>query len=162
MHPVKCSLARAYTINSAASVLTLERISGEAGSHHSEISNCHFPRYTRAFTRPWYPCRHGARCIPGELAALTDSRSQARHCGRYAPPPIASANHATASSPSIGSLRPLHQGQRWRHSSVINFLFSFLSLVLVEIPLVSVGFIKVNSYNSIDKSLIVQCNNTKT
>lgn len=80
-------LARAYTINSAASVLTLERISGEAGSHHSEISNCHFPRYTRAFTRPWYPCRHGARCIPGELAALTDSRSQARHCGRYAPPP---------------------------------------------------------------------------
>lgn len=81
-------LARAYTINSAASsVLTLERISGEAGSHHSEISNCHFPRYTRAFTRPWYPCRHGARCIPGELTALTDSTSQARHCGRYAPPP---------------------------------------------------------------------------
>lgn len=94
MPPIKCSLKptrQNQLIKCSTSVLTLERISGEAGSHHSEISNCHFPRYTgigtRAFTRPWYPCRHGARCVPGGLGAMTDSRSQARHCGREAPPP---------------------------------------------------------------------------
>lgn len=155
-------LARAYTINSAASVLS-----------------------------PWkgYPVKQG-RIIPKLVTVifqgtLAHSLGRGIHAGtEHAVYPANSLLWLTAgrrpatvgATPRLPRLSQSRYGQLSFHwlaaasppRTEMEAFFSYqlfiflLSLVLVEIPLVSVGFIKVNSYNSIDKSLSVQCNNTKT
>lgn len=128
---------------------TLERISGEAGSHHSEVSNCHFPRHkSYSSTRAQGGIQeHGtaATGVKGVTWRLHE------HCASRGCPGSSEAKPRPSPARPIISHRarlPLvHTQPRpcW-HGGILSiwFLFHFFYLVSALIPCLPAGLFKSN------------------
>lgn len=128
---------------------TLERISGEAGSHHSEVSNCHFPRHkSYSSTRAQGGIQeHGtaATGVKGVTWRLHE------HCASRGCPGSSEAKPRPSPARPIISHRarlPLvhTQPRPCCHGGILSiwFLFHFFYLVSALIPCLPAGLFKSN------------------